>query len=148
MSRPRKVLYWIWAIIIALSLDGWLVWLYPDVMRWTPWTYKAAAPPFPFVGLEAGTKDVTIRVMPVEARRVPSSTRPWPINPSQTWEGRDAEGADLVAKHPVPAVELENVAAPERRALAGRMQQPDLPRVHRGRDAGDREEGVGEGSRA
>ena len=65
MSRTRKVLYWLWAIAMAASFNGWLVWLYPDAMHWNPW-HK---PPFPFIGLDAGKddgfKEIRVRIRPI-----------------------------------------------------------------------------------
>jgi hypothetical protein len=63
MSKLRKALIVIWAVAMAASLYGWL--RYSGMIPTRP-----AQPPFPFVGMEAGTKDkdftvVTVRVRPI-----------------------------------------------------------------------------------
>jgi hypothetical protein len=68
MSKLRKALIVIWAVAMAGSLYGWL--RYSGMIPTRP-----AQPPFPFVGTEAGTKEVTVRVVRVR----PITPPPQPI---------------------------------------------------------------------
>jgi hypothetical protein len=58
MSKLRKALIVVCAVAMAASLYGWL--RYSGVIA-----TRTAQPPLPFVGTEAGTKEVTVRVRPI-----------------------------------------------------------------------------------
>ena len=64
MSKLRKTLIVVWAVAMAASLYGWLG--YSGMIPTRP-----AQPPFPFVGLETGTKEKDFTVEVVTVRSVP-----------------------------------------------------------------------------